>query len=142
MLILFPKKGDEDRSMKTATKAVLFNALLFPGWGQVYLKQYKKGVLIISAVIAAILSIFYSVIQTTRDILKITPFKKGTVTLKAVVQLAIDSIKALNCFHLSLILFFMLLLWIFSIIDAYQSEEKEIAKPSTYADQQSASPED
>jgi len=121
--------------MKTATKAALFNILLFPGWGQIYLKKYKKGVLIISAVMAGILSILWSVIQNTRDILKIAPFKKGTVTLSAVVQLAVDSIKALSCFHLSLILFFMLLLWIFSIIDAYQSGKKEIA--STAAPEES-----
>lgn len=110
--------------MKKSTKAVLFNALLFPGWGQIYLKQYKKGILIISAIAAATLSILWSVIQTTRDILKITPFKKGAVTFNAVIQLAINSIKSLNCFHLSLILIFMLLLWIFSMIDSYQSGNK------------------
>ncbi|ESP62679.1 hypothetical protein SMITH_291 [Smithella sp. ME-1] len=110
--------------MKKATKAVLFNALLFPGWGQIYLKQYKKGVLIISAIMAGTLSILWSVIQITRDTLKIAPFKKGTVTFDAVIQLAINSIKSMNCFHLSLILFFMLLLWIFSMIDAYKSGKK------------------
>jgi len=110
--------------MNKATKAVLFNALVFPGWGQIYLKQYKKGVLIISAIMAGTLSILWSVIQTTKNFLKITPFKKGTVTFGAVIQLAIDSIKSLNRFHLSLILFFMLLLWIFSLLDSYQSGKK------------------
>jgi len=91
--------------MNKATKAALFNVLLFPGWGQIYLKQYKKGVLIISAVIAGTLHILLSVIQITMDTLKVSPFKKGTVTFSAVLQLAIDSIKALNCIYMSLILF-------------------------------------
>jgi TM2 domain-containing membrane protein YozV len=112
--------------MNLATKAALFNALLFPGWGQVYLKKYKKGILIIIATVAGVSSILWSVVQTTINILKIAPFKKGTVTFEAVVKLAIDSIKALNLFHLFLILFFMILLWIFSIIDAYISGKKEI----------------
>ena len=110
--------------MNKATKAALFNILLFPGWGQIYLKQYKKGILIIAAVMAGILSILWSVVQTTIAILKIAPFKKGTVTFEAVVKLAIDAIKALNLSYLFLILFFMILLWIFSIIDAYQSGKK------------------
>ena len=112
--------------MNIATKAALFNALLFPGWGQIYLKKYKKGISIIIAIIAGVVSILWSVVQTTINILKIAPFKKGTVNFSAVVNLAIDSIKALNLFYLFLILLFMILLWIFSIIDAYISGKKEI----------------
>jgi len=116
--------------MNIATKAVLYNALLFPGWGQLYLKKYKTGILIIFAIIAGVLSILWSIIQTTIAILKIAPLKKGTVTFFAVVKLSIDAIKALNLFYLYLILFFMILLWIFSIIDAYISGKKEMAKYS------------
>jgi TM2 domain-containing membrane protein YozV len=112
--------------MNIATKAVLYNALLFPGWGQLYLKKYKTGILIIFAIIAGVLSILWSIIQTTIAILKIAPLKKGTVTFFAVVKLSIDAIKALNLFYLYLILFFMILLWIFSIIDAYISGKKEM----------------
>jgi TM2 domain-containing membrane protein YozV len=114
--------------MNIATKAVLYNALLFPGWGQLYLKKYKTGILIIFAIIAGVLSILWSIIQTTIAILKIAPLKKGTVTFFAVVKLSIDAIKALNLFYLYLILFFMILLWIFSIIDAYASGKKEMVK--------------
>ena len=126
--MLFPEKGAEDRAMKTATKALLFNVLLFPGWGQIYLKQYKKGILIIAAVMAGTLSILWCVIQTTRDILKITPFKKGTVTFEAVVRLAIKSLTELNLDYILPLLLFMFLLWIFSIIDNYESGKKLVNK--------------
>jgi|SRR5208283_5623676 len=116
--------------MNLATKAALYNALLFPGWGQIYLKKYKKGISIIIATIAGVLSIIWSVIQTTINILKIAPFKKGTVTFIAVVQLAINAIKALNLSYLFLILLSMILLWIFSIIDAYMVGKKEMARTS------------
>jgi hypothetical protein len=112
--------------MNLAIKGALFNALLFPGWGQVYLKKYKKGILIIIAISAGIISILWSVAQATLNILKIAPIKKGTVTLNIVVQLAIDAVKALNLSYLFLILLSMILLWIFSIIDAYQIGKKEI----------------
>ena len=126
--------------MNLATKAALFNALLFPGWGQIYLRNYKKGILIIIATVAGVVSILLFVIQTTIAILKIAPFKKGTVNFSAVIQLAIDAIKALNLSYLFLILFSMILLWIFSIIDAYISGKKEMAKANIDADQQSTSP--
>lgn len=126
--------------MNLATKAALFNALIFPGWGQLYLKKYKKGILIIIATVAGVFSILWSVVQTTINILKIAPFKKGTVTFIAVVQLAINAIKALNLSYLSLILFSMILLWILSIIDAYQIGKKEMIKSNIAADQELASP--
>jgi len=126
--------------MNLAIKGALFNALLFPGWGQIYLKKYKKGGLIIVAIVAGISSILWSVIQTTKNILKIAPLKKGTVTFSAVVQLAIDAVKALNLSNVTLILLSMILLWIISIIDAYQIGKKEMAKATTVADQQSVSP--
>lgn len=113
--------------MNLAIKAALFNALLFPGWGQIYLKKYKKGSAIIIAVIAGVLSILWSVVQATVNILNIAPFKKSTVTLSAIIKLTIDSLKSLNLFYLYLILLFMLLLWIFSIIDAYLLGKKEMA---------------
>ena len=116
--------------MNLATKAALFNTLLFPGWGQIYLNKYKKGISMIIATIAGISSILWSVVQTTINILKIAPFKKGTVTFIAVVQLAINAIKALNLSYLFLILLSMILLWIFSIIDAYMLGKKEMARTS------------
>ena len=96
--------------------------------------------MIIIAITAGVISILWSVAQATINILKIAPIKKGSVTLIAVVQLAIDAVKALNLFYLYLILFFMILLWILSIIDAYQSGKKEMAKVNIAADQQSTSP--
>ena len=86
--------------MNLATRAALYNALLFPGWGEIYLKRYKRGVLILTGVTAGIISIVWSIGQTTISILKISPFKKGTVTFVAVAQLAVDAIKALNLFYL------------------------------------------
>ena len=112
--------------MNLAIKGALFNALLFPGWGQIYLKKYKKGILIIIGIVSGVISILWSITQATINILKIAPFKKGTVTFSAVVQLAIDAVKALNLSNVSLILLSMILLWIISIIDAYQIGKKEM----------------
>ena len=114
--------------MNLAVRAALLNAILFPGWGEVYLKSYKKGFLIIAAVVAGILSIVWSIIQTALHILKISPFKKGAVTLFAIFQLAIDAIRSINFSYLVPIVSSIILLWIISIIDAYQIGKEEMAK--------------
>lgn len=126
--------------MNSATKAALFNALLFPGWGHFYLKKYKRGMMFILPVAVGMLSICWAAVQVALNILKATPFQKGTADMPAIIKLSIDSTKAIDLNYFSLILLFMLLLWIFSIIDAYQLGKKKIEKTTTSADQQSSSP--
>ena len=112
--------------MNLATKAALLSALLFPGWGQIYLKKYKRGLAFIVPVFFCILFLVWAVVQVAIRVLKATPVKKGTVNFNAVVNLAVNSIKELDLFYLLLILIFMILLSIFSIIDAYFLGKKQI----------------
>ncbi|MDI6742279.1 MAG: hypothetical protein QMD11_06000 [Smithella sp.] len=125
--------------MNPAIKAALLNALLFPGWGEIYLKKYKRGILIIAAFSAGILAILWSIVQSTIKILTMSPFMKGSVTLNAVIRLAIDAIQALNFNVLLIILLSLIALWIISIFDAYLLGKEEMSKSTTDADQQSAS---
>ena len=118
----------EDKNHNLATRAALINALLFPGWGEIYLKRYKRGILIIAAVVAGIASILYSILQATLKILRIAPFKKGTVTVAGVVNLAIDAARSIDFSYYFLILSSLIILWIASIFDAYHLGKQAIAK--------------
>lgn len=128
--------------MNLTTRAILFNALLLPGWGELYLKKYKRGLLIIFGILAGMLSLVWSIVQSTLDILKIAPVEKGTITFASIIKLTISAIKGLNLFYTLIIVFFMILIWIFSIIDAYLLGKEEMAKISNLSDQESTSPED
>lgn len=112
--------------MDSATKAALFSALLFPGWGQIYLKKYIRGIAIIIPVGAGLLSLCWAVIQIAIGILESAPFKKGTVTFPAVIQLSVDSAKAMDMQYLFLILLLIISLWVFSIVDAYLLAKKQM----------------
>jgi hypothetical protein len=114
--------------METATKAALFSALLFPGWGQIYLKRYKRGIAIILPVLAGMLSICWSAVQVAISILKAAPLKKGTVDMSAVIKLSMDSVKALDSIYFSIIFLFIVFLWMFSIVDAYQLGKKQMTE--------------
>ncbi len=106
--------------MQISTKAALYNALLFPGWGQIYLKRYKRGILIIAGITTGIISMVWLIVETTINILRIAPFQKGTVTFTAVYQLTINAMKSINLTSFLFTICFILFLWILSIIDAYQ----------------------
>ncbi|MGV8059317.1 MAG: hypothetical protein AB2L12_15030 [Smithellaceae bacterium] len=118
--------------MNLATRAALYNALLFPGWGHFCLKRYKRGLMFILPVLAGMLSICWIVVQVAFNILKTTPIKKGTVDISTVIQLSLNSTKAIYeqgvatpC-SILLVLLFMILLWIISIIDAYKLGKKQM----------------
>ena len=125
--------------MTPAIKAALFSALLFPGWGQIYLKKYKRGILMILPVAAGMLCITWAIVQVAITVIKTAPFKTGTVDFSAVVNLTISSIKALDCFYFLLIFLLIFFFWVYSIIDAYLLGKKVSIKATTGADQQSVS---
>ena len=112
--------------MNLATRAALYNALLFPGWGHFYLKKYKRGLIFILPVLAGLLSLCWAITQVAYNILKVNPLKKGAVDITAVLQLSADATKAIDSNNISLILLLMIILWIISIIDAYRLGKKQI----------------
>ena len=114
--------------MNPAIKAALFSALLFPGWGQIYLKKYKRGILIIIPVLAGIILLTWSIVRTAYSVLKATPLKKGTVDFSAIVNLTINSIKALDFNYLLFSFLLIIFFWVFSIIDAYLLGKKASIK--------------
>ena len=105
--------------MDKATKAALFSALLFPGWGQFYLKRYKRGLVFILPVLAGTLALAWAIVQVGITIIKAAPLKKGTIQLANVIQVTVDALKALDYSYFSLMLSLIVVLWILSIVDAY-----------------------
>ena len=77
-------------------------------------------------VAVGVILITWAVVQVALAALKAAPFKKGTVHFGDIVILAVNSVKAFNLFYLILIIIFMILLWIFSTVDAYFLGKKEI----------------
>jgi TM2 domain-containing membrane protein YozV len=125
--------------MNQATKAALFSALLFPGWGQFYLKHHKRGFLFIVPVLIGALTIVWMFIQAATTVIKAAPFRKGTVQFSQVIQVAVDAFKALDFFSLLIILLLLAVLWILSIIDAYLLGKKQMTASTIAGHQESAS---
>ncbi len=117
--------------MNPAIKAALFSALLFPGWGQIYLKKYKRGILMMLPVVAGIIAITWATVQVAITVIKAAPLKKGEVDISAVVNLTNSSIKALDFYYILLSFLLIIIPWVFSTIDAYRLGKKEIQSTAT-----------
>lgn len=120
--------------MNTATKAALFNALLFPGWGQFYLKRYKRGLVFLLPVLFGFIVLVWMVVRVGADIIKAAPFKKGTVQLAQVVDVTLKALKTIDLRYFLLMLLLIALLWLLSIVDAYQLGKKVTQVATTETD--------
>jgi len=118
----------EKTEMNLSTRAALLNALLFPGWGHLYLKKYWRGIFIIIGVLVGLLSIVWSMTQVTLEILKTTPVPKGAVNPAIIMDLTMKTLQSANYSQIRPVTFLIIVLWILSIIDAYQLGKKEMAK--------------
>ncbi len=117
--------------MNQAKKAALFNAVLFPGWGQFYLKRYKRGLIFLLPVLAAMLALAWTIIQLGAVIIKAAPFKKGTIQVSHVLQASMEAVKRVDLSYLLSIIGVIIVFWILSIIDAYQLGKKMLSLSTT-----------
>ena len=82
----------------------------------------------------------WHIVDVALGILKLSPIKQEDVNLIAIIRLTTDALKSLNLFYFSLILLFIVLLWLYSIFDAYQLGEKEMLKITSHAHQSETFP--
>lgn len=104
--------------MKSAVKAALLSGFVFPGLGQIYLKRYWRGTVIMLFVLAGISVIIGMVTISTLDNLKKMQ-SQGSVDMGAISNLAIAS-SANHSYCYDALLLFVACCWLFSIIDAYR----------------------
>jgi uncharacterized membrane protein len=123
--------------MDKATKAALFSAILFPGWGQIYLKHYKRGLIFILPVLTATVILAWTIIEAGASIIRAAPFKKDTVQVSDVLSVTLRAFQSVDVTFFLLMIALLLLLWLLSIIDAYRLGKKLADSPTTAAGQES-----
>ena len=104
--------------MKTAIKAALLSALVFPGLGQMYLKRYVRGLIPMVLVLAGLGVLIARATVGALQVLDKMQTQGGTVDLNAVSNLAAAS-SASSTWYSTLIMTAIVGCWLFSVIDAY-----------------------
>jgi TM2 domain-containing membrane protein YozV len=105
--------------VKPEIKAALLSALVFPGSGQMYLKRYLRGVIMMLLVFAGLgLMIWMTVVGALEGMDRIQS-AGGAADLNAIAGIAAASSTRHNPYE-RIILWAIGCCWLFSVIDAYR----------------------
>ncbi len=106
--------------MTNATKGLLLSALVFPGLGQMTLKRYQRGVVLVLVTVVGLVAI---VAQATREAWRIlaTIESEGGVIDEAAMSRAIAQATSWSgSLGFNLLLVAIALCWVYAAIDAYR----------------------
>ena len=108
--------------MNTAIKAALLSALVFPGSGQIYLKRYWRGLIIMFLAGLGLTVIVVMAAGAALEGIKAMQIEGKAADLNAMARIAAGSSKdtASNYWMI-----FIAGCWIFSIIDAYKIGKRQ-----------------
>jgi hypothetical protein len=121
--------------MKSSTKGALLSGLVFPGLGQVILKHYKRGAVIMLAVSASLLVIVIKAVQHALAILEKIESEGGAIDISTISNAATQATTSSGSLIFKIALLLIMLCWIIGVVDAYRIgkkrdiEERE-AKPN------------
>lgn len=111
--------------MNTAIKAALLSAFLFPGSGQLYLKRYWRGLLMMMLMMMGLAIILVRSTVVTLNRLKAIQGEGNSIDISSIFHLA-ETSSANAVIGNTAILVFLVACWIFSVIDAYRIGKKHL----------------
>jgi len=100
-------------------KGALLSGLLFPGSGQIALKQYKKGFALMLAVFASISYIVMKAVEQAFAILDRLDVNSGAVDMNAITNAATQATESSGSLAVNMAFLLILVCWIYGIVDAY-----------------------
>jgi hypothetical protein len=105
--------------MNIAVKAALLSGFVFPGLGQIYLKQYWRGLIMIILVMLGLIIIVGMATFSAFESLKAIQMEGGTVDMNTISNLA-ATYSTLNDIYYKIIFLLIACCWLFSIVDAFR----------------------
>jgi TM2 domain-containing membrane protein YozV len=105
--------------MKHSIKGALLSGLLFPGLGQIAMKHYIKGMVLIVTVFAAIIMLVVEATQRAQAILQQIQAEGGTVSMYTITDAANRSVEESGGTVSSVALLLIVACWCYGVVDAY-----------------------
>jgi len=111
--------------MNNSLKGALLSGLIFPGLGQIVLKHYKRGAVIMLTVLVGLSVIVVKAAQHALAILERIESEGGAISMSAISDAATQASTTSGSLTLSLALLLVVLCWIIGVIDAYRIGKKK-----------------
>jgi len=118
--------------MSNSLKAALLSGLVFPGIGQVVLKRYRRGVVLMLIVLACLFIVVAKAVQQAFSILKQIELAGGTINVDAILNVATQSSTNSDSLLFNSILLLIIVCWILGVVDAYRiGKKRDLEEQST-----------
>jgi hypothetical protein len=106
--------------MNNALKGALLSGLVWPGLGQVVLKHYKRGIVLMLTVLAGLSVMVVIAVQQARTVIEKMASEGGIIDRSAISNAVAQATASFDGLVLNLLLFVIVMCWIFGIVDAYR----------------------
>lgn len=118
--------------MSNSLKAALLSGLVFPGLGQVVLKRYRRGVVLMFIVLACLSIAVAKAVQQAFSILKRIELAGGTINMDAISNAVTQSSTNSDSLVFNSILLLIIVCWILGVVDAYRiGKKRDLEEQST-----------
>jgi hypothetical protein len=111
--------------MNKSLKGAVFSGLIFPGLGQVVLKHYKRGSLIMLTVLVSLAVIVVKTAQLALAILEKIEMEGGTININTISDTVTQVSTTSEDLTLNFFLFLIIACWIIGTVDAYRIGRKK-----------------
>lgn len=105
--------------MKKYITATIGSAIIVPGFGQVLNGQIKKGLILMGVTFVIFIAGVIKLIQVIMPLLPINPDEINWGNILAQAEDIHSRINITDISTLRMIIFFLIIIWIYSIIDAF-----------------------
>ena len=114
--------------MNNALKGALLSGLIFPGLGQVALKHYKRGAVIMLTVIVSMAVVAVKAVQHALAILEKIELEGGIISMDTILNAATQASADSGSLTFNLLFLLITVCWIIGTVDAYRIGKKEDIK--------------
>jgi len=111
--------------MNNSLKGAFLSGLVFPGLGQVILKHYKRGAVLMLAVSASMLVILIKALQQAFAIMEKIESEGSVINLSTISNAATQAATTFEGTIFKLLLLLIIFCWIIGIVDAYRIGRKK-----------------
>ena len=106
--------------MNKSLKGALLSGLVLPGLGQIALKHYGRGVVMMIAALASAFVIIKEAVQRALAILESIDLESGAISMDTILNAVLQARTQSESPTLTLFLSALVICWIISIVDAYR----------------------
>jgi hypothetical protein len=105
--------------MNNSFKGALLSGLVFPGLGQIALKCYKRGVLIIVATLVSLFGLVAKTVQLALAVLEKIQSEGVAIDMTAISEAVNQASTPSGSLFFNLVFLLVILCWVIGVVDAY-----------------------